>query len=327
MSASHDTDLLVSTVIPVKNGGATIRQCLEALFAQNLANRMEVILIDSGSIDDTLEIAAGFPVRVLPVDPQTFNHGLTRNFGVDHARGEFIYFTVQDAKFSSHDALDRMVSHFRDQEVMGVNGRQAVAWETGNNPVHWHRPISAPGIERYQFPDPAVFTVLPPADQLRLAAWDNVNAMYRKSALEQLPFVRTDFAEDMCWAKSALEKGWAIIHDTGALTWHYHHRTFSYSFRSTMILHYSTYQLFKILPPYPPIYSSLKVIPVVLWREKAIGFRQKWYWFVHSLADFWGKYYATLIFRKTARTGDDNKIRNLYERYCSRVPQGRLKGQ
>ena len=58
-----------------------------------------------------------------------------------------------------------------------------------------------------------------------------------------------------------------------------------------------------------------------------MSFREKWYWFKHSLADFWGKMYATLVFRRVARTHDDNRIRSAYEHYCSGVPLGRLKGQ
>jgi rhamnosyltransferase len=327
MNPSDNPNVLVSVVIPVKNGASTIGQCLEALYAQTLARQMEVILIDSGSTDDTAAIAARFPVRVITIPAETFNHGLTRNLGTENTKGGLVYFTVQDARLSAVDALERMATHFRDAAVMGVCGRQAIPWEKDKNPVQWYRPVSQPEITRYQFTGSNGFIALPPSRQAQLSAWDNVNAMYRRSALEQLPFIRTDFAEDMYWAKSALEKGWAIIHDPAAFTWHYHHRNFSYSFRSTFILYYSVYRYFKILPGYPPLFTSLKDMLLILWREHRVGFGEKFYWFRHSVADFWGKTYATLIFRRIARSGDDNRIRSAYENYCGQVPLGRLKGQ
>ena len=319
--------ILISVVIPVKNGAATIRQCLESLTGQTIARQMEIILIDSGSTDDTTRIAAEFAVQVLSIPAESFNHGLTRNLGVDNAKGEFIYFTVQDARLSSKDALQRMVEHFADKEIMAVCGKQAVPPETDKNPVDWFRPISASGVQRYHFPDPSGYTSLPASRRLELSRWDNVNAMYRRFALQQLPFIRADFAEDMFWARSALEKGWAILSDSGIVTWHYHYRNFSYAFRETFILHYSIYRYFDILPDYPPVTRRLRVILAILWREPSIGWRAKWYWFFHSLSDLWANCLATRRFRQAARGGDEKAIQKAYWRYCSSVPLGRVKGQ
>ena len=322
--ASH---IRVSVVIPVRNGEATIRRCLEAIYSQTLAAQMECILLDSASEDNTVKIAMEFPVKVYPVSISDFNHGLTRNFGVEHTSGEFVYFTVQDARLSSTDALERMVTHFSDKEVMGVCGKQAVPFEKDKNPVQWHRPVSEPDVKRYHFPDPSVFIALPAKRRLELSRWDNVNAMYRRSALQQLPFVQTDFAEDLFWAKSALEKGWALINDPGISTWHYHHRNFSYAFREIFIVHYSVYRAFKVLPDYPPVLARLKVILAILWREPSLGLRAKGYWFFHSLNDLRASWLATMKFRRAARNGDEKTIQNAYLRYCSSVPLGRVKGQ
>jgi len=327
MIPNSNPAILISVIIPVKNGAATIRQCLQSLVGQTIARQMEIILIDSGSTDDTTRIAAEFPARVLSIPAESFNHGLTRNLGVDSAKGEFLYFTVQDARLAAEDALQRMVDHFTDKEIMGVCGKQAVPAETDKNPVHWHRPISAPGVQRHHFPDAALYTSLPARRRLELSRWDNVNAMYRRCALQQLPFIQADFAEDMFWARSALEKGWAIVYDTGVVTWHYHHRYYSYAFRETFILHYSVYRYFNILPDYPSVMRRLRAILGILWKERSIGWRAKWYWFFHSLSDLWGNCLATMRFRKAARDGDEKAIQQAYRRYCSTVPLGRVKGQ
>jgi rhamnosyltransferase len=328
MSPNPNPDILVSVIIPVKNGAATIRLCLEALVRQTIAASMEIILIDSGSKDDTNRIAADFPVKILTIAPGTFNHGLTRNLGATEAKGEFLYFTVQDARLAADDALQHMLDHFKDKEVMGVCGTQAVPpGETDKNPVLWYHPFSAPGSDRYQFPDASVYRNLPAERRLELSRWDNVNAMYRRSALQALPFIPADFAEDMFWARSALEKGWAIVRDTGIIAWHYHHRDFSYAFREAFILHYAIYRYFDILPAYPPVARRLTVIGAILWRERSVGYGAKFYWLFHNLGDLLGSWLATKRFRSAARGRDENKIRQAYLRYCSQVPQGRVKGQ
>ena len=46
---------LVTVIIPVKNGGARLRECLAAVGTQSTDFRFDVLCIDSGSTDDSLE--------------------------------------------------------------------------------------------------------------------------------------------------------------------------------------------------------------------------------------------------------------------------------
>jgi cellulose synthase/poly-beta-1,6-N-acetylglucosamine synthase-like glycosyltransferase len=57
----------VSVVIPVKNGAATIKACLEALLAQTIAKSIEIIAIDSGSTDGTTDIIRQYPVELVHI--------------------------------------------------------------------------------------------------------------------------------------------------------------------------------------------------------------------------------------------------------------------
>ena len=76
---------------------AELRACLEAIRRQELDRPFEIICIDSGSTDDTLDHCREFEVRLLQIDRQTFNHGLTRNQGIGAARGEFVALLTQDS--------------------------------------------------------------------------------------------------------------------------------------------------------------------------------------------------------------------------------------
>lgn len=92
----------LSVIVPVYNGEKWLERCVNSLLKQDYEN-MEMILIDDGSIDSSLEIAEqlktsadiqGKRIRVIHQE----NHGVayTRNYGIKIATGEYIAFIDQD---------------------------------------------------------------------------------------------------------------------------------------------------------------------------------------------------------------------------------------
>ena len=71
--------IVISVIIPVKNGTPWLDACLQAIINQTLFDQTEIIVIDSGSTDGTLELLKKYPVTVYSIHPSEFNHGLTRN--------------------------------------------------------------------------------------------------------------------------------------------------------------------------------------------------------------------------------------------------------
>lgn len=85
---------LISVIIPNRNGAATIGKCLAAALASRHDN-FEVIVVDDGSEDDSVEVIKGFPCRLIRL-AQHGGAAKARNTGARHSRGEVLFFTDAD---------------------------------------------------------------------------------------------------------------------------------------------------------------------------------------------------------------------------------------
>src|SRR5262245_32491625 len=87
----------VSVIIPVYNGAAFLRLCLEAVAATDL-HSYECIVVDDGSTDGSRTIAADFPmpVRIVDVSEGPRGPAYARNRGAEIARGEILFFIDAD---------------------------------------------------------------------------------------------------------------------------------------------------------------------------------------------------------------------------------------
>lgn len=87
----------VSVVIPTLNAGFEFGWLLRKLQAQAGLGEIEVVIVDSGSTDGTVEIARAAGCLVVQISPEQFSHSYARNVGAEAARGDYLLFMVQDA--------------------------------------------------------------------------------------------------------------------------------------------------------------------------------------------------------------------------------------
>lgn len=313
--------MLISVVIPVKNGDHWLEGVLRALLRQTLFYRTEVIVIDSGSTDRTLEIVRRFPVRLLQVPPEEFNHGFTRNLGVKEASGEYVVMTVQDAEAADEAWLEKLLDGFDGPDVAGVCGQQIVPHNPDKNPVEWFRPVSPPTVRRYRFEDPADFDVLPPEEKRRICGWDNVNAMYRREILLRVPFRAAAFAEDAMWAKDALLSGYTIVYNTAARVWHYHFETPDFAFRRYFTVSYHFYRIFGLrpTPARNGVIPLLRTVRLLL-KAKGMGMKDRYKWLLYNYR--WSKAVnrSVKIFNKALGAGA-KELDRVHADICGAPPQ------
>src|SRR6185369_16032418 len=111
-----------SIIYLTKNGGELFRRSLEAVLSQDVDFPIEVVAVDSGSTDGTLEYLQAQPVRLYRMPAEEFNFGLTRDYAFSLAEGEFIVSISQDAVPANHQWLRDLLAPFAYDAIAAVQG-------------------------------------------------------------------------------------------------------------------------------------------------------------------------------------------------------------
>jgi GT2 family glycosyltransferase len=107
---------LVSVLISNRNGCKWLPRCFESLRQQTILDRMEVIMVDNCSADDSVAIAqktlAGFPLGQALKNPKDLGFTGGINTGAREARGEYLFITNNDV-WLEPDCLEKLVAGTR----------------------------------------------------------------------------------------------------------------------------------------------------------------------------------------------------------------------
>jgi rhamnosyltransferase len=217
---------VISVVIPVKNGGEDLGRCLAGIAAQRIDEEVEVVVVDSGSTDGSVEAARAAGAVVTEIDPAEFGHGRTRNLGVGIAQGELVVFTSQDAVADDETWLAHLAAAARSgPDVAGAYGRQL--------PHADARPPERFFLDFLYGPEARVQRVREDEElTFESTLFSNVNAAVPRWALERFPF-RDDLtmSEDQEWSRRALRAGFALAYEPRAAVRHSHAYTIRSAFR------------------------------------------------------------------------------------------------
>ena len=96
--------IFVSIIMPVYNAGEFLRECMESVVEQSLKNNIEVICVNDGSTDNSMEILQEFASQnpfIRIIDKENTGAGDCRNVGLKEAKGEYVLFLDADDIFDS----------------------------------------------------------------------------------------------------------------------------------------------------------------------------------------------------------------------------------
>jgi glycosyltransferase involved in cell wall biosynthesis len=200
----------VSVVIPVKDAGQGLARVLDAVRAQRPD---ELLVIESGSRDGSLEIARAAGAQIIEIPPQQFGHGRTRNLGAERSSGDLIAFLTQDAEpipgwlsalRESFELAERVGAaygpHLPLDDTSPMIARELTEFFAGFSPN------GTPVVQRRG--DPTFLS--------------NVNACYARACWEQIRFADVEYAEDQAFGAAMLEAGWTKVYNPRAAVYHAH---------------------------------------------------------------------------------------------------------
>lgn len=199
-----------SVVIRSFNEAEHIGDVLSAVDDQDYSD-FEIILVDSGSTDGTLEIAEEYVDTIEFVAPKNFTFGYSCNVGCNAASGDFISFLSAHAIPTDAQWLGTMVENLRDDEVAMTYSNQVGANET-------------------KFSEKRLFNELFPEERKRQTPPEyfanNASSAIKKELWEDHQFNEyLTGHEDIEWTKHFMDKGYVVVYEPDACIYHIHDET------------------------------------------------------------------------------------------------------
>ncbi len=227
MGNRHDNKMpLVSVIIPVKNGMPEFGRVVEMVRKQKLDDGFEIIVIDSGSTDGSLDaIPADDPrFRLVEIEPSQFGHGKTRNLGIMESKGKFCAFLTHDAVPADEYWLEKLIDPLlNDPEVAGVFGRH-IAYQDASPYTTWELETHFAGLKAW--PIVKIDDAREYARNLGLRQvfhfYSDNSSCLRKSVWTKIPYPDVDFSEDQLWAKKIVEAGYKKAYAWDSIVYHSH---------------------------------------------------------------------------------------------------------
>ncbi|MCL1989896.1 MAG: glycosyltransferase [Defluviitaleaceae bacterium] len=191
----------ISTILPCYNSAHLIDRCLESILKQTL-KEIEIICIDDGSTDNTLEILGEYAKkdpRITVLSQENQYAGVARNKGMSIAKGKYLYFMDSD-DFLEETALEKIFNRIDELEsdicIFGAGTLDLVTDE-----LHYTYPLKKKVIDKGTFSPREVFSAI--MTICHTAPW---NKVYKKSFLDEskIKFQETQRSNDLYFCQATL---------------------------------------------------------------------------------------------------------------------------
>jgi rhamnosyltransferase len=222
-------EIKVSIFIPTKNPGKDFKKVLNQISIQSEKN-FEVIIVDSGSTDNTLKIINNYKnkinIQLHQIKPQEFGHGKTRNLALKYSNknSKYIVFISQDAIPANNQWLSSLLINLINPKIAGVFSRQIPKKNSKITEKFFYKEnfknkkVIRPDPNHNLFPYNIFFS--------------NVSSAIKKELLLKFPFDETlIMSEDQQWAKNIIDAGYKTAYEPESKVIHSHDYTFKSVFQ------------------------------------------------------------------------------------------------
>ncbi|MBI2410224.1 glycosyltransferase [Candidatus Kaiserbacteria bacterium] len=198
-----ETSIVIRTYNEEKHLGNLLQRIKEQEYSD-----YEIVLVDSGSTDRTLEIARSFSVNIIQIKSQDFTFGYALNIGCRAANGTYLVFVSAHVLPADRNWLENLIRGFEHENVAMVYGRH----------------LGAPQSKFSEKRDFArLFSMTPENAQAPLSYANNANAAVHREAWEKYPFDEYLFGlEDIDFARKITADGQRVRYEPRAAIYHIH---------------------------------------------------------------------------------------------------------
>lgn len=211
-----------SIVIRTYNEAEFIGETLREIRVQDYDEDYEVVVVDSGSTDGTLDVVREFAedlsIEIRRISQEEFTYGRALNVGIEAASGDYV------ANLSAHSppTSDRWLANLTEplgrEEVAAVYGKQVP--REGVNPFEEMDLRSAFPDEERVFARSEQYTPDRPIEGFHFS---NSNCALKREVWDERKFDEAlPFAEDQLWGREVLAAGYEVVYRSDAGVYHTH---------------------------------------------------------------------------------------------------------
>lgn len=251
----------ISVIIPTLNAGNEIECLLGKLQAQTVKPD-EIIIIDSDSNDNTVEICSSFEnVRIIRINREEFDHGRTRDTALRNSTGDIIVFMTQDAVPYDDKLIHNLIQPLDTDDVVVSTGRQMAK----NNASETERLF-----REFNYPEKSAVRNSSRLSELGIKTFfcSDVCAAYKKKQYIEIGGfeypIKTN--EDMFFAARAIQAGYSVAYAAEAKVYHSHNFTIKEQFKRNFIQGYEMEKHRELLKNVNPTGEGMKLVKYVIRR-------------------------------------------------------------
>jgi len=217
---------MLSIIIPTLNASLYLTNIFEKLKEQTVKD-YELIIVDSSSTDETVQIARSFGAKTLIIQREQFDHGGTRTLAGRDACGDILVFLTQDALPVNEFSIENLIRPIiEDSQIGATCGRQLPY--PGSSPFGSH-------LRAFNYPENSNSRTLMDKDKygIKTAFLSNSFAAYRRLVLEEIGWFekRLIMGEDTCAGAKILLAGYRVAYAADAEVFHSHNYTIFQEFK------------------------------------------------------------------------------------------------
>jgi rhamnosyltransferase len=178
----------------------------------------QIIVVDSGSWDKTVEIAESKNCRVIKIKREEFDHGTTRNLAVAQTDGQFVIFLTQDVLPADENMLAELIKPIQaDENIAICYGRQL---------PHPNTKALEKFAREFNYPPVSAKKTKDDIKTLGLKTFfcSNSCSAVKRETFDKLGGFKNNVIvnEDMLFAAEAISKGYAVYYNAAAKVYHGH---------------------------------------------------------------------------------------------------------